>query len=136
MQYANIILESADRVATIRLNRPDALNALNLELLAELSHAVSAVGADETLKALVVRGEGRAFCAGADLLFFDTVFDDIALLPPYVQLLNKCFFQLEDLPIPTIAVVHGFCPGRGAGTGASLRHDPGRRGGAPGRPAR
>ena len=108
MQYANIILEISDRVATIRLNRPDALNALNLELLAEFSHAVAAVGEDESVKALVIRGEGRAFCAGADLLFFDTVFDEISLLPPYVKLLNECFFQLEALPIPTIAVVHGF----------------------------
>ena len=108
MQYANIILETADRVATIRLNRPDALNALNLELLAEFSHAVKAVAEDESVKALVIRGEGRAFCAGADLLFFDTVFDDISRLPPYVKLLNDCFFQLEELPIPTIAVVHGF----------------------------
>ena len=56
MQYANIILETADRVATIRLNRPDALNALNLELLAEFSHAVAAVGEDESVKALVIRG--------------------------------------------------------------------------------
>ena len=108
MQYVNIILETADRIATIRLNRPDALNALNLELLAEFSHAVEAVGEDESVKALVVRGEGRAFCAGADLLYFDTVFNDISRLPPYVKLLNQCFFQLEDLPIPTIAVVHGF----------------------------
>jgi len=108
LQYANIILETADRIATIRLNRPDALNALNLELLAEFSHAVKAVGDDESVKALVVRGEGRAFCAGADLLYFDTVFDEISRLPPYVKLLNHCFFQLEDLPIPTIAVVHGF----------------------------
>ena len=69
MQYANIILETADRVATIRLNRPDALNALNLELLAEFSHAVKAVAEDESVKALVIRGEGRAFCAGADLLY-------------------------------------------------------------------
>ena len=53
MQYANIILETADRVATIRLNRPDALN---LELLAEFSHAVAAVGEDESVKALVIRG--------------------------------------------------------------------------------
>ena len=56
----------------------------------------------------MVRGEGRAFCAGADLLFFDTVFEDISRLPPYVELLNRCFFQLEELPIPTIAAVHGF----------------------------
>ena len=108
MHYTNIILETADRVATIRLNRPDALNALNLELLAEFSDAVASVGRDESVKALVVRGEGRAFCAGADLLFFDTVFDEISLLPPYVKLLNDCFFQLEELPVPTIAVVHGF----------------------------
>ena len=108
MQYANIILETDDRIATIRLNRPDALNALNLELLAEFSHAVKAVEQDESVKALVIRGEGRAFCAGADLLYFDTVFDEISRLPPYVKLLNHCFFQLEELPIPTIAVVHGF----------------------------
>ena len=108
MQYANIKLETADAVATLRLNRPDALNALNMELLAEFSDAVAAVGQDESVKALVVRGEGRAFCAGADLLFFDTVFDDIARLPPYVKLLNHCLGQLEELPIPTIAVVHGF----------------------------
>ena len=108
MQYANIILETANRVATLRLNRPDALNALNLELLSEFSDAVRAVGEDESVKALVIRGEGRAFCAGADLLFFDTVFDNISRLPPYVKLLNDCLFQLEDLPIPTIAVVHGF----------------------------
>ena len=108
MEYANIILKTHDRVATIRLNRPDALNALNMELLAEFSHALTAVAEDETLKALVIRGEGRAFCAGADLLFFDTVFDEISLLPPYVKLLNDCFFQLEELPVPTIAVVHGF----------------------------
>ena len=108
MDYTNIILETNDRVATIRLNRPDALNALNMDLLAEFSHAVTAVGEDETLKALVIRGEGRAFCAGADLLFFDTVFDEISRLPPYVSLLNDSLFQLEELPIPTIAVVQGF----------------------------
>lgn len=108
MEYANIKLEILDSVATVRLNRPDALNALNLELLEEFSQAVTAVGEDESLKALVVRGEGRAFCAGADLLFFDTVFDEISRLPPYVRLLNDSLFRLEALPIPTIAVVHGF----------------------------
>ncbi len=108
MEYSNIKLEIFDSVATIILNRPDALNALSMELLREFSQAVAAAGADETVKALVIRGEGRAFCAGADLLFFDTVFEDISRLPPYVQLLNQCLFQLEDLPVPTIAMIHGF----------------------------
>jgi enoyl-CoA hydratase/carnithine racemase len=108
MEYSSIALEVGDRVATLRLNRPDALNALSPELLAEFSHAVAQVESDDTVKALVVRGAGRGFCAGADLLFFDRVFDDFTLLPPYVRDLNEAFFALEQLPIPTIAVVHGY----------------------------
>ena len=56
MEYNNIKLETVNCVATIRLNRPGALNALGPELLAEFSAAVVEVGKDETLKALVVRG--------------------------------------------------------------------------------
>lgn len=108
MEYSNIRLEKENSVATIRLDRPDALNALSLELLQEFSSAVADVGQDESIKALVVRGEGRAFCAGADLLFFDSAFDDLARLHPYIQFLNRCFCQLEELPVPAIAVVHGF----------------------------
>ena len=108
MQYNSIELAAADRVATITLNRPDALNALSPQMATELGHAAAAVAADESVKALVVRGAGRGFCAGADLLFFDRVFDDLALLPPYVSDLNDAFFALEALPVPTIALVHGY----------------------------
>ena len=108
MTYADLKLETAAAVATLTLNRPDALNALSPALLEQFSAAITAVGKDESVKALVIRGEGRAFCAGADLLFFDTVFADLSRLPPYVKLLNDCLLQLEELPIPTIAVVHGF----------------------------
>ena len=108
MQYNSIELAAADRVATITLNRPDALNALSPQMASELGHAAAAVAADESVKALVVRGAGRGFCAGADLLFFDRVFDDLALLPPYVSDLNDAFLALEALPVPTIALVHGY----------------------------
>ena len=108
MEYNNVRLEQENFVATLRLNRPDALNALSPELLEEFSHAVLSVSQDEAVKVLVVRGEGRAFCAGADLLFLESILDDLAQLPPYIQRLNDCFFQLEELPIPTIALVHGF----------------------------
>lgn len=108
MTYTDIKLETAAAVATLTLNRPDALNALSPSLLEQFSAAVAAVSKDESVKALVIRGAGRAFCAGADLLFFDTVFADLSRLPPYVQLLNRCLLQLEELPIPTIAVAHGF----------------------------
>ncbi len=108
MQYSSIELEMGDRMATLRLNRPDALNALSPELIAEFRNAVAVVAADVSVKALVVRGAGRGFCAGADLLFFDRVFDDMTLLPDYAENLNEAFFELEGLPIPTIAVVHGY----------------------------
>ena len=108
MQYSNITLSRDDRVATIRLNRPDALNALSLEMLGELSRAISEVAEDQDVKALVIRGEGRGFCAGADLLYFDRALDDLSLLPAYVRDLNGFLCGLEELPIPTVALVHGY----------------------------
>ena len=108
MEYTNIKLEIENGVATIRLNRPNALNALNSELLEELSDAISTVDTDEAVKALVVRGEGRAFCSGADLTFFETAFDNPSQLTSYLKKFSGCLFQLEELPIPVISVVHGF----------------------------
>ena len=108
MEYTNIKLERENRVATIRLNRPDALNALSPEVLAELSFGVAEAGNDESIKALVIRGEGRAFCAGADLTYFQSTFEDPALLPEYVAQINDTLRRIEGLPIPVIAVVHGF----------------------------
>ena len=108
MDYSNITYIKDDHIATIALNRPDAMNALSPDLLSELKHAISIVSVDQDLKALVIRGNGRSFCAGADLLFFDSAFEDLSLLNPYIQLLNQCFLDLENLPIPTVAVVQGF----------------------------
>ena len=108
MEYSNIQLEKDNSVATLRLNRPDALNALSFALLEEFSDAVAGIAGDASIKALVIRGSGRAFCAGADLLQFDAAFDDLARLNPYVEVLNRCFLQLEDLPVPVLAVVQGF----------------------------
>ena len=80
MDYSNIIYVKNDHIATITLNRPDAMNALSPELLSELKHAISIVSVDQDLKALVIRGNGRSFCAGAALLFFDSAFENLSLL--------------------------------------------------------
>ncbi len=108
MEYTNIKLEKENSVATVRLDRPEVLNALNLELLTELSCAVTEVGKDEGVKALVVRGEGSAFCAGADLTYFETAFGAPDQLNEFIGQMNDCLFQLEELPLPVIALVHGF----------------------------
>ena len=108
MEYTNIKLEKENLVATIRLNRPDAMNALSPGLMEEFSSAVTEVEKDDGIKALVIRGEGRAFCAGADLPYFETAFADAATLDLVLQRMNTLLFKLEGLPVPVIAVVHGF----------------------------
>ena len=67
MDFGTIIYELSDRVATITLNRPDKLNAVNGVLVRELIAALGAADADDAVRAVIVTGAGRAFCAGADL---------------------------------------------------------------------
>jgi len=67
MGYQTLIVETADGVTLIRLNRPEALNALNATLMDELTAAVAAAEADEAVRCLVITGSDRAFAAGADI---------------------------------------------------------------------
>lgn len=67
MAYETIIVEITDHVALIKLNRPDALNALNAQLLDELSQAVREADANDKVRCLVVTGSEKAFAAGADI---------------------------------------------------------------------
>ena len=108
MEYANIKLTKEQGIATIRLNRPDAMNALGRELVADLSSVLAEVAADDSVKAMVLRGEGRCFCAGADLKYFQDAFQSAEALRDYLTEINDVIFQVEDLPVPVIAVVHGF----------------------------
>lgn len=67
MSYETVLYDVTDGVATITLNRPEQMNAWTAQLSDELSLAMGAADADETVRAVVVTGAGRAFCAGADL---------------------------------------------------------------------
>lgn len=109
MAYENILFEKRDRVAFVTLNRPQALNSLSPALVAELSQALAEVRADTSLKALVIQGAGKAFCAGADLKFFqEKGLSDLGALLTYVKEFNEFLFGLEELPLPVIAVVQGY----------------------------
>ncbi len=67
MSYETILYGVADGVATITLNRPDRMNAWNAKIASELSEGLSAANQDDTVRAVVITGAGKAFCAGADL---------------------------------------------------------------------
>ena len=117
-----VLLESDGPVRTITLNAPDRLNALDWPLLEALKAAVQAVADDANARALVVRGAGRAFCAGADL---ENLFGDrtrpVPDLRDHLMRVYASFLGLRDLTIPTVAAVQG--PAVGAGLNIALACD-------------
>jgi enoyl-CoA hydratase/carnithine racemase len=74
-QYETIKLDVEDGIATLTLNRPDKLNAFNTQMLRDMIAAFDATDADDAVKAVIVTGAGRGFCAGADLSAGATTFD-------------------------------------------------------------
>ncbi|MPM41313.1 Short-chain-enoyl-CoA hydratase [bioreactor metagenome] len=108
----NIQVQIVDQVVTLTINRPEALNAMNTEMLTELSTALREVADHPEYRCLILRGAGdKAFVAGADisemLTFNQRQAFDFSLFG------NRIFAQLEQLHIPTIAVVHGYALGGG-----------------------
>ena len=67
MDYETIIYDVEDSILTITLNRPDKLNAFNNDMMNDMIDAFDRADADDGVKAIIVTGAGRAFCAGADL---------------------------------------------------------------------
>jgi enoyl-CoA hydratase len=104
-------LERRGPVALLTLNRPDALNALDSATLRALADRVAEVGADRSLRAAVVTGEGRAFAAGADIAEMRGF--SPAQAEAFSRLGHDSFAALEELPVPTIAAVGGYALGGG-----------------------
>jgi len=104
-------LDAKDGVAWLRLNRPDALNALNRALTGALEEALERVAAMDDVRALVVAGRGRAFCAGNDIKEMETV------TPEEAEALARRHAALMDrfatLPQVTVAAVDGWALGGG-----------------------
>lgn len=109
MTYENLLYELRGPAAWITLNRPDAMNALSPGLVADLTAATAAAGADEAVRAVVITGSGRAFCAGADLKFVNRVLAQGVTpeMTEYLEQIMRAFNGLEALPKPVIAAVNG-----------------------------
>lgn len=111
MEFENIIYKVEDGIATIQLNRPKALNALNSAINQDIMSAIDLVKADSNVRVLVMTGSERAFAAGAD------VKEMAEATPRYAKEFCGLAIEinniLESLPIPTIAAVGGFAFGGG-----------------------
>lgn len=116
---ATVLLSTQGSVALITLNRPLALNSFTRQMHSQLWDALDKIDADSSLRALVITGAGRAFCAGADLAEFD--FEPGPDLvkradpgPIIDQAFNPTVRRLQALRVPTIAAVNGVAAGAGA----------------------
>lgn len=107
-----IVVETADAVATIKLNRPDRLNAVSLPLYDELTKALDAIETDATVRAVILTGTGRAFCAGADLKEHGAG-DTAGSRGAYVEVGQRVHRRLQLLPQPIVAAVNGAAVGAG-----------------------
>lgn len=111
MEYQTILLEREGGVATVTLNRPEVMNALDGLMRAELRHAVAEAG--QGCRVVVLTGAGRAFCSGQDLGSARDVASlnlDQVLRDEYHPLLRA----IVDCPVPVIAAVNGAAAGAGA----------------------
>jgi enoyl-CoA hydratase len=109
MAYETIIVENRDRVGVIKLNRPNALNALNAQLIAELTQALDAFEEDAEIGCIVITGNDKAFAAGADIKEMQA--------KSYMQAYKEDFISKWDRVVrcrkPVVAAVAGFALGGG-----------------------
>lgn len=108
--YETILVEMAGGVATITLNRPDSLNALNGAMRRELLAAFKVAARDETIRAVVLTGAGRGFCSGADLRGGA---EELAFRRVLTDEYNPLIVAIRELPKPVIAAVNGVAAGAG-----------------------
>ncbi len=110
MKY--IQLEPQDDIAILRINRPEALNAMNVDVISELSKMIDILAADDSIKAVVITGAGeRSFCAGADISYMVNI--DPMQAERYATSAQDVINRIDRLEKPVIAAVNGFALGGG-----------------------
>ena len=111
-----VLLEAIhDGIATLVMNRPDRLNALNNELAAALNHALGRIAEDESVRVVVLAGAGRAFCAGGDLALIGKgrAAGATKELEPLLRSGMQAVLKMRIMPQPVIAAVNGAAAGAG-----------------------
>jgi 3-hydroxypropionyl-coenzyme A dehydratase len=110
MKY--IQLDPQGDIALVKINRPEALNAMNTDVISELSRTIDIIAADEAIKVVVITGAGeRSFCAGADISYMVNI--EPMQAERYASSAQAVINKIERLEKPVIAAVNGFALGGG-----------------------
>lgn len=112
MEYKTIILEKDNSICRVFLNRPEALNSLDMVMRAELNDCLDVIANDTEIRAMVLTGKGRAFCAGSDITTLQQEFQPLAGRKRLKDL-HAWLKKLINLEIPVIAAVNGAAVGAG-----------------------
>lgn len=115
MDYQHISRESSAGVATLTLSRPEVLNSCNRQMVRELADALAAAAADDEVRAVLLTGAGRAFCAGQDLA--EAVPPDGSQPPDIGEIVrgyNRAILAIRTMEKPVVCAVNGVAAGAGA----------------------
>lgn len=108
MSYSTIQVEIREKAAWVTLNRPQALNAINGEMLADLLSALSAIERDSAILSVVLTGAGRAFCAGGDLIdLLNGLAPATDGTPDFLERAGAMFTKLRNLSRPVVGALNG-----------------------------
>jgi enoyl-CoA hydratase/carnithine racemase len=102
-----VLSEQIGHVRHLTLNRPDKLNAIDYTMLDGLDRAFQDMHRDESVRAVVISGNGKAFCAGADLELVQATMSDPSEFGKFLQRWHEVFTTIERSPLPTFGAIHG-----------------------------
>lgn len=111
----SVLYEVSDGLATVTLNRPEAMNALDTGTKAALRDTLQAAAADEAVRAVLLTGSGRAFCVGQDLKEHVAVLEAGGGMATVAEHYNPITLAIATMPKPVVAGVNGVAAGAGAG---------------------
>lgn len=119
MENDSLIADFADGIATLTINRPRKKNAITYAMWVDLATHVDAIGADPATRAIIIRGAGRDFSAGADIGEFAKHRSGEADARTYEAANSATFAAIRTAPVPVIAAIQGVCFGGGFGIAAA-----------------